>query len=316
LLVGEGEVHGAEYRARQNPGVRRVLLALLVLAAACGGDDDGGGGAAATSTTTTTVVDPAELVEGLCAATPVPGRVRVADAQVNELSGLATVGDRLWAHNDSGDEPRVFAIDPATGEVPEVVPVPGATAIDWEDMAAVDGELFVGDIGDNAAQRESISVYRFGLPPGDVQAITVRYPSGPRDAEALLVDPRTRDLVIVHKTFGGPAEVYRAPESDWSDGDVTLEPVGTVAVGNTPLDAVTAGDVGFGGQVVGLRTYGRVLLWPREADQTVADALVENPPCEAPAAVETQGESLALTADGYVTASEGARPVLHRFAAS
>jgi hypothetical protein len=309
--------------------VRRSLLALLVLLAACGGGDDGDQPASTTTSTPTAttvpVPTPEDLAAATCAARRVPGRVRISDPELVELSGLTSVGDVLWTHNDSGDEARVFALDQG-GAVLAVVRLEGVTAVDWEDIASDGTDLFVGDIGDNEGVRDPVTVYRFAAPdpaggdvtlgPDQYQAITLHYPGGPRDAEALLVDPVTRDLVIVHKRFGGSSEVYQAPEADWSDGEATLERVGTIDPGSTVLDAVTAGDVGANGQVVGIRTYARVLVWARDEGQSVAEALVHNAPCEAPVAVEVQGEALAFTPDGYVTVSEGAQPTLHRFRAS
>ncbi len=310
--------------------MRPSLVVLVVLLAACSGGDDGGSGSEPATTTTvtptTTTVPaptPEELADGMCAATRVPGRVRITDPRVIELSGLAQIGDVLWAHNDSGDRARVFAVD-GTGAVRAEVRLQGVDAVDWEDIATDGTELYVGDIGDNEGVREQITVYRFTppdpaadavLPPDQYQAITLHYPNGPRDAEALLVDPLTKDIVVVHKRFGGLSEVYSAAEDDWSDGDATLVREGSFDPGRTPLDAVTSGEVNADGLVVGIRTYAKVLMWPRDEGQSVAEALIDNEVCEAPTRVELQGEALAFTRDGYVTASEGEQPVLHRFEA-
>jgi hypothetical protein len=124
----------------------------------------------------------------------------------------------------------------------------------------------------------------------------------------------TRDIVIVHKRFGGASEVYQAPEADWADGEAELERIGIVDVGDTPLDATTAGDVGADGQVVALRTYAAVLVFPRDEDQSLAEALVENEPCDAPTRLEVQGEAITFTEEGYLTVSEGDRPRINRFA--
>ena len=53
-------------------------------------------------------------------------------------------------------------------------------------------------------------------------------------------------------------------------------------------------------------------MWPR-TDRSVADAFVGEP-CLAPATEETQGESIAFTADGagYITVSEGSNPTVWR----
>jgi hypothetical protein len=308
--------------------VRRSLVVLVVLLAACtGGDDDGDHPSSEPSTTTTPTTTtvplptPEELSAAMCAAEPVPVRARIRDPRAIELSGLAEAAGTLWSHNDSGDTARVLALDPRGGILAEAT-VEGAEAVDWEDIASDGSELYVGDIGDNQRVRPEITVYRFPpptelghvtVPAADVQAITLHYPNGPRDAEALLVDPVTHDLVIAHKRFGGRSEVYVAPEDDWSDGDATLQRVGTFLPGNTPLDAVTSGEVSADGQLVGIRTYARVLVFPRDEGQSVAEAIIDNQPCEAPTAVELQGEAFTFTAEGYVTVSEGERPVLHRF---
>ena len=83
-------------------------------------------------------------------------------------------------------------------------------AIDFEDLSAGPcGDercLYVGDIGDNAARRDAITVYRLIDPnhPGPGQTLTQRperlilsYPDGPTDAEGLAVDPRTGDVLII-----------------------------------------------------------------------------------------------------------------------
>jgi hypothetical protein len=95
-------------------------------------------------------------------ATPLPN--------LAEASGVTAGRDRpsvLWAHNDSGGEPRVLGLDQA-GTVDEFVQLIGAVVEDWEDIAAgacSQGScLYVADIGDNDAKREHITVYRFPEP--------------------------------------------------------------------------------------------------------------------------------------------------------
>jgi hypothetical protein len=46
----------------------------------------------------------------------------------------------------------------------------------------------------------------------------------------------------------------------------------------------------------------------------VTQALAQNPPCDATAPVELQGEAFAFTPEGYVTISEGDQPAVNRFA--
>src|SRR5690606_21021400 len=140
--------------------------------------------------------------------------VRVRVGPLVEASGLAVSRDQpgvLWAHNDSGDTARVFAFG-EDGSKLGIFTLDGAEAVDWEDMALgpdVDdaGEpvddadaLYLADFGDNAAGRDTVSVYRVPEPEvaagqapvretvGDVERFTFTYPDGPRDAEALFVD--------------------------------------------------------------------------------------------------------------------------------
>jgi hypothetical protein len=75
----------------------------------------------------------------------------------------------------------------------------------------------------------------------------------------------------------------------------TIERAGAV---NVPAgEVVTGGDMSADGSVVAVRTYEVVYLWPRDAGQTVADALAGEP-CEAPVAFEPQGEAVALDPGG------------------
>ena len=261
----------------------------------------------------------------LCAR-PLRVRVtgRVASGAARELSGLVLSRSRpgvLWAHNDSGDSPRLLAFRSSGAAVAEVS-LAGAENVDWEDIAlGADGALLVGDIGDNLGQRPTVVVYRVAEPRGSGTAAVaaryeLRYPDGPRDAEALLFDRATGSLVIVSKSFGGEARVYGARRP--APGQVTtLRRTGTISLG--PGEPVTAGDVAADGRTIALRTYDQAYVWRRRARETMTAALRRRP-CRATADLsgEGQGEALALARDGraFFTVPEGARPALRRYAAS
>jgi hypothetical protein len=153
---------------------------------------------------------------------------------INESSGIVasrTVPGLYWTHNDSGDGPFVYAFD-RTGADRGKWRVKGASAIDWEDIAAGPGPirgqsyLFLGDIGDNERNRKEVVVYRVPEPkagaPGlretpPAKAIHLRYPDGPHDAEALLVHPVTGTMYIVTKARGKDREtlVFRTKAPDY-----------------------------------------------------------------------------------------------------
>ena len=263
----------------------------------------------------------------------------VAESRVVELSGLAASRQHdgvLWSHNDSGGAPELYAMR-EDGTALGAYPVEGATATDWEDMASGPGTdgagdfLYVGDIGDNGAVRASVTVYRVPEPeeapalpctslPG-AEALELTYPGGPSDAEALLVDPRTGDLVIVTKSVTGASRVLNAPVETLEPGAPIAMvdagprriPLPTTEAEGLPATMVTGGDVSPDGSLVVLRTYGSVLVFPRADDQTLAEALLGEP-CFGPQQQEPQGEAIAFTHAGtaYVTASEGTNVPINR----
>ena len=93
-----------------------------------------------------------------------------------------------------------------------------------------------------------------------------------------------------------------------------LNPVASLSLGLGAL--VTGGDVTPAGDVVGLRTYTKVLLYPRAKGTPLAAAFSQKP-CTVKTLFERQGEALGFTPDGrgYMTSTEGEHPPLHRFVA-
>jgi hypothetical protein len=285
-----------------------------VVLAGCGGSSSpsppraGASPAARTPTPTA-----APRVPALCAPLKVRKVGTVTTPAATELSGLAlSRTGTLWTHNDSGDSPRVFALD-RRGRMLREVAVAGAEAVDWEDIAIRGRTLYVGDIGDNLAQRPNVAVYRFAEPPAgstsvSAQRIDLRYTDGAHDAEALLVDPRNGAIVIVTKDVGGASGVYVA-------GNGQLRKRATLQLGVGQL--ITAGDVSGDGRTIVLRSYDRAFVYTRRTGESLARALKRDP-CVAGANLldEGQGESLALTRDGHAfyTVPEGARPALRRYA--
>lgn len=199
---------------------------------------------------------------GATAADQVTDR-HIRDARVTESSGLArsTYPRRvLFTHNDSGDGPRVFAID-RLGNTRAVLQLKGASAADWEDITTgPNHRLWVGDIGDNGRRRDSITVYSFREPKAlshrSVQARRYRlaYPDGARDAEAMMVHPKTGRLFIVSKQRGHGV-VYRAPRTLSERRVNVLRPVGRAP------EMVTAATWGPHGKRYALSTYTRAYLY-------------------------------------------------------
>lgn len=150
------------------------------------------------------------------------------EPRLTESSGLAFSGVRaghVWTHNDSGGRPRLFAFDAATGRKTGECRLLGAEAVDWEDMAAFRQDdiprLIVADVGDNRSRRDSVVLYLLDEPdPAETQGVAswdrlvVRYPDGPRDCEAVAVDPARGVIVMLEKSWTPVAGIYTLPLPD------------------------------------------------------------------------------------------------------
>lgn len=190
------------------------------------------------------------------AADPGVNRVHLADERITESSGLARSlhsPSVFWTHNDSGDSARLFAFDAHGAKLGDCT-LAGVKAIDFEELDSFlqDGvpRLLVADVGDNRGRRSTVSLYLFDEPnPHDNSEITdwlrleFRYPDGPRDCEAVTVDPAAGKILLVTKTFLPRASVY---ELDLPPRDTVvkpLEPQTARRVGLLPLSLVTAMDL-------------------------------------------------------------------------
>ncbi|MCA9717912.1 MAG: hypothetical protein KC468_24785, partial [Myxococcales bacterium] len=297
-------MHVSSARARL---LATSLLLAAPLAPACGDDDAGGTlgseSASASETdasTTATTSDPGATAsdagdgdgdgDGWLSECPnvVPTGALgiVTDSEINEASGLAASRSQpgvVWVHNDSGDAPRLFALSDAAVVVGEYS-LDGALALDWEDMAIGPGPtpgdwLYVGDIGDNAEARPWITVYRVPEPTvqgaggepvalSGVEAIELQYPDTPHNAETLLVDPISGDLLIVTK--GEETRLFQLPAPLAAGGPYTLVEVPALSF---PSAVATGGDVSPLGDFVIVRTYSDAYLWLRAQGGALADAL-------------------------------------------
>jgi hypothetical protein len=204
----------------------------------------------------------------------------------------------LWSHNDSGNEPILFALDEA-GAVRGRIRVP-LTARDWEDVAvghcAAGMCLYIGDIGDNALRRSQIQVYRLAEPELETaiaarpDRFAVTYADGPHNAEAMAVIGDIL-IVITRDRTGG---VYRGVIPSGARGDITLTRAGAVG-----LAAVTDAEASPDEQTVIVRTSDEAVFY-RAAD--LASGHEFSPVRRIPLGRlrEAQGEGIAVDANGVV----------------
>jgi len=221
------------------------------------------------------------------------------DPQIDESSGLVVRDGLFVTVNDSGDTARVFAVDPATGRTV------GHTT--WEAQptddealapAAHSTDVWVGDIGDNLADRDSVTITRVptgrGELSGAVASYDLRYPDGAHDAETLMVDPVTGQVLIASKDIMG--SIYAAPEH-LTSGTNELKKVGEAP------GIATDGAFFPDGKHLVIRNYDTATFYTYPGLKEVGEMGLP---------AQQQGEGVAVTADGEVyVCSEGVdSPVL------
>lgn len=248
-------------------------------------------------------------------------------AEVVESSGVACsrlVEGRWWTHNDSGDEPRLFAFDREGAT--RAFDVTGAKADDWEDLCSFEkdgkGWLLIGDTGDNKSKRKGVTLYLVeeprSLPPPDAtgtsvavaRRLQVRYEDGAHDCEGVAVDPVSEKVLLVTKVRSGevrPAIYFVAL------GALLGAPVEGPAVAKRLADLpapvpllTTALDVSPDGLRLVVLSYGDAYGFSRTKDEHW-DAALARAPVRIQLPRRGQGEALCFGRDGrtlYLT-SEG-----------
>lgn len=255
-------------------------------------------------------------------------------SEIVEASGIAasrTSDGILWVHNDSGDEPRIFALD-LDGTHRGIYQLVAAEAEDWEDIALGPGPdpdldyLYIGDIG--SAGNLPIRIYRLPEPMvplnsgdgitlvTDYEVFELTYPGNDKpDAETLMVDPLSGDLYIVTKT-GDISQVFRkaAPHADGDEA--LLEEVATIDFESFPGNhQATGGDISADGTLTVIRTYSHAFVWLRAEGTSIASALEAEPCLTIDLVDEPQGEAIAFTSDGtgLITVSEGSHQPIYQY---
>ena len=221
----------------------------------------------------------------------------------------------LWTHNDSGDVPRLFAVN-TRGRVLSQVAVAGAAATDWEDVAAAPNAIYVADIGDNGAQRPGVVVYRVaeprvkGRPAVTVSAGAPADVPGrrPRRGGAARVPDQRRRSWSRRTSAAGRACIRRAAARG------RCGRVARIALGGG--EAVTAGDVSADGRTIVVRSYFNVYVWKRRRGRRSPTPCAASRARRAPTSStrEGQGEALALRGTaGLLHRPGGLQPPIRRY---
>ncbi|WP_103516475.1 hypothetical protein [Streptomyces sp. SM10] len=219
----------------------------------------------------------------------------IEDSRITESSGLAA--SRIhpgvyWTHNDSEDGPYVYAIDSRTGKTVATITMEGVG--EPRDVEAIslgpDGNLYVGDIGDNLdGSWDHVWIYRFPEPKRLADATVratqfdVTYADGARNAEAMMVHPKTGRVYIASKNEDGGG-LYEGPRKLTTGGNNVFRKVGEVPW-------VTDGAFSPDGREVVFRSYFSARAYAFEDGRLGADHAVSVP-------LQGQSESVTYTADG------------------
>ncbi|MEU4208449.1 hypothetical protein AB0F13_00360 [Streptomyces sp. NPDC026206] len=231
----------------------------------------------------------------------------IADPRVKESSGLAASRAHpgvYWTHNDSGDGPYAYAVDSRTGRTLARVTLEGVQARDVEAISVgPDGDVYLGDIGDNLGGTwPEVRIYRFHEPrelTGEITLTptryTVRYEDGPRDAESMMVHPKTGRVYIASKKKSGKGALYEAPQTLSASGVNTFRRIADINLWAT--DGAFSPD----GTRLVVRGYfdAREYRWEDGRPQEIGRPGVP---------LQRQGESVTFTPDGraLMYGSEGA----------
>lgn len=233
---------------------------------------------------------------------------RVTHPPIAEMSGIVKsrrYENVWWVHNDSGDEPRVFAIDStgsvhmrsalkdryAVGKAADTSSRPawpglrlGAAAhIDYEDIAEDDSTLYVGDIGNNFHTRRDLGIYVVPEPHFRTQRtrpkkyIRIAYPDQKRypaedfhfDAEALFViDGRLHLLTKRWEQKGGEVVGLESGTTLYRLDTERPHTVNTLTRvdHHATVPAPTAAAVSPSGDRLAVLSYGAVWIFPRPDD--------------------------------------------------
>ncbi|MCX4567532.1 WD40 repeat domain-containing protein [Streptomyces albogriseolus] len=220
----------------------------------------------------------------------------INDPRVTESSGLAASRQHpgvYWTHNDSDDGPHLYAVDGSTGDTVARLTLTGiGTPRDVEAISVGPGDrLFVADVGDNLGGTWPY-VWIYELPePERLQDATVRatqyvvkYADGPRDAEAMVVHPKTGRVYLIDKHEDG-GHLYEGPEKLSPSGDNVFRPVAPVELWTT--DAALSPD----GQHLAVRGYFGGIHYAWNGGKLEREGRLSVP-------LQGQGESVTYSADG------------------
>lgn len=220
----------------------------------------------------------------------------ITDSRITESSGLAASHLHpgiYWTHNDSNDGPYIYAVDSSTGKTVATVTFSGVGKP--RDVEAIsigpNNEIYVGDIGDNLDGTWPY-VWIYKLPePKVLKSQTIRatqyvvkYSDGARNAESLIVHPKTGRVYIIDKKEDG-GHLFEGPAKLSTSGTNYFKPIAAVDLWAT--DAAFSPN----GQQLAVRGYLGGIYYDWNGGKIKREGRLDVP-------LQGQGESVSYSADG------------------
>jgi len=251
------------------------------------------------------------------------GAFRLDESSAAVLS--AAHPQAFYTINDSGNDPVLYAFDTTGGALGRWV-VRTAGSEDWEALAVAPcarsgGDstrscVYIGDVGDNRAERRSITIYRVAEPASLVanrvgelfpDSLVARYADGAHNVEAMVMSGDGSLLLITKEPARGPvganrpALVYRIAPRRWAAGDTArAELVDSLPIFPAYATRHTVTDAALdpGGRVLVVRTYDHAYIFA--ADSLTGRALPGVAPalCDLRGLREAQGEGVGIASLG------------------
>ncbi len=231
----------------------------------------------------------------------------IEDRSIREASGIAAsrrTPDIFWVINDSRNPPVLYGIA-FEGQTLARFRITNAENRDWEDMAAFTWQkqpfLLIADVGDNAASRDQCSLYLLPEPKieknpaagdGTISCpwrIDFCYEDGPRDCEAVAVDPPGKRVLLLSKR-NEPPVLYELPLQK-SRKVLTARRLAPVTTIPPPTEKDLAGtygrfysqptamDISRNGRSLAILTYKHAYIYPVHQGQPLTKAISAQPQC-------------------------------------
>lgn len=107
-------------------------------------------------------------------------RIAYLNDKIQETSGLSILNGKLYTFNDSGNDPELFEISKASGEIVNTLKVNGKNK-DWEALTNDGTHFYIGDFGNNGGKRRDLEIYKVpfqndSLQNSQIKKISFQYP--------------------------------------------------------------------------------------------------------------------------------------------